>query len=141
MNDLGGFLNQAHQSSWPSLNALACAARAFAGIGHILLALITVSLITMPLTQHIWTWDRFLQGGQDFEFGVFFILINLCLVLLVAQHCRQSITMLVATWRRVSLIPQANPLARLRREGIASAFDGGLVLIPDLQLQSLPLLI
>src|SRR5947208_506603 len=31
-----------------------------------LLMLIAVSLLTSPFTQGVWTWDRFLHGGQDF---------------------------------------------------------------------------
>jgi hypothetical protein len=65
-------------------------------IGRLLLLTTFVSLTTMPLTQHIWTWDGFLHGGQDFESGVLVILTTLCLVLLLAQHGKQSINFLLA---------------------------------------------
>ena len=42
-------------------------------------------MVTSPLTQEVWTWDRFLHGGQDFESGVLLVLVSLCLVLLLAQ--------------------------------------------------------
>jgi hypothetical protein len=89
-------LNHTPNASLPDLNALICTARVCAGIGRFLLTLIAVSLITMPLTQYIWTWDHFLQGGQDFEFGVLTTLIALCLVLLLAHYFKQSVALLLA---------------------------------------------
>lgn len=91
-------MNHTPNASLPDLNALICTARVCAGIGRFLLTLIAVSLITMPLTQYIWTWDHFLQGGQDFEFGVLTTLIALCLVLLLAHHFKQSVALLLAAW-------------------------------------------
>jgi len=88
----------------PDFTAFICRAQVCAGIGRFLLMLIGVSLIVMPLTQHIWTWDRFLHGGQDFEFGVFAILTALCLVLLLAQHCKQSVNLLLGAWHRLSFL-------------------------------------
>lgn len=60
-----------------------------------LLLLVAVELITMPLTQHFWTWDGFLHGGPDFETGLFMIVVCMCLVLLRAQHGRQRIPLLL----------------------------------------------
>ena len=32
----------------------------------------------MPLTEHLWTWDKFLRGGPDLEFGLLGITSILC---------------------------------------------------------------
>jgi hypothetical protein len=70
-----------------------------------------VELLTMPIAQHCWTWDGFLQGGQDFELGLFIIVTCLCLVLLRAQHGRQSIRRLLA-FCRILLLPFQRRLGR-----------------------------
>lgn len=67
-----------------------------AGLSRFLLLMVAIELVTMPLTQQVWTWDRFLHGGQDFEFGLLTIVTCLCLGLLRAQHCRQGIKVLLA---------------------------------------------
>jgi hypothetical protein len=69
--------------------------RALVWIGRSLLILSAVSLITMPLTQRLWTWDHFLHGGQDFELTSLMILDVLCLVLVISQGCKGCIELLV----------------------------------------------
>lgn len=64
-------------------------------IGRALLILSAVTLITMPLTQHLWTWDHFLHGGQDFELTTLMILDVLCLVLVISLRCKRCIELLV----------------------------------------------
>jgi len=58
-----------------------------------------VSLGTMPVTQRIWTWDRFLHGGHDFELCALMALIFLSLVLVLSKHCRRCIELLFAQSR------------------------------------------
>jgi hypothetical protein len=94
-------LNHASSATRPGLNAFVLAARVYAFIGRLLLAATAVSLITMPLTQHVWTWDHFLRGGHDFEFGMLTILTTLSLVLLLAQLCKQSVGLLLAAFCRL----------------------------------------
>jgi hypothetical protein len=116
----------------PGLNALICTARVCARIGRFLLILIAVSLITMPLTQYIWTWDHFLQGGQDFEFGVLTILIALCLVLLLAHHFKQSVAELLAAWnlflyiydRVLDITTRSEAISAFRCEQLPSSILG-----------------
>jgi hypothetical protein len=67
-------------------------------MGRFLLTLVTISLLTMPVTQHLWNWDRFLHGGQDFESSVLMILMILCLALLLVQSCKRSVEWLLARW-------------------------------------------
>lgn len=82
----------------PNLNAVGCVARFYGWLGRLLLVLIAISFVTAPLTQRIWTWDRFLHGGHDFESGVLIILITLSLVLLLAQLCKGIVKLLLAAF-------------------------------------------
>lgn len=70
-------------------------------LGRLLLTLTAISLVTMPLTQHYWTWDRFLHGGQDFELGSLMVLSVLGLVLVLSKHGKQRMELLVSAWRFV----------------------------------------
>lgn len=81
----------------PSTNALETCAR----LSRLLLLLIAVELLTMPLTQHLWTWDGFLHGGPDFELGLFMIVVCVCLFLLRAQDGRQCLSLLFAICRQL----------------------------------------
>ena len=69
-------------------------ARLYANMGRLLLLLAALVLITLPVTQQIWTWDRFLHGGHDFETSVLLILITLCLVLVLVRCGNQCVTLL-----------------------------------------------
>ena len=126
-------------ASRPDLNAFAFTARVRTGIGRFLLMVTAVSLITMPLTQRIWTWDRFLHGGQDFEFGALAVLTTLCLVLLLAQDCKQSVDLLLATWHLFSFICDDRVLARITRSETISAFRSERASSPVLGMYNLPL--
>ena len=86
------------------LNACACAARVLARIGRSLLILVVASLLTMPVTQHLWTWDHFLRGGQDFELTALLVLSILCLVLVLSRHGKQCLDLLFANWSRLASI-------------------------------------
>jgi hypothetical protein len=50
----------------------------------------------MPVTQHLWAWDHFLHGGQDFELSTLVVLSFLCLVLVLSKHGEQCIDLLFA---------------------------------------------
>ncbi|HTF71063.1 MAG TPA: hypothetical protein VK638_51190, partial [Edaphobacter sp.] len=58
--------------------------------------LTTILLAVMPVTEHLWTWDKFLRGGTDFEFGLLGIASILCLVLVLSQHYKQVVQLLLA---------------------------------------------
>jgi len=73
------------------LNACACTARLLIWAGRYLLILSVLSLLTMPITEHYWTWDRFLQTGRDFELGTLLVLMLLCLVLVLSKQRKQCI--------------------------------------------------
>jgi hypothetical protein len=69
-------------------------AHLYAHMGRLLLVLATLVLIALPFTQQIWTWDRFLHGGHDFETGVLLILTTLCLVLVLVRCGHQCVNLL-----------------------------------------------
>jgi len=73
-------------------------ARACTGISFGLLILTAVSLVTSPFTQGVWTWDRFLHGGQDFESGVLLVLVSFCLLLVLAQLFKRAIDLALAAY-------------------------------------------
>jgi hypothetical protein len=92
--------------AWRRLNAGFNLAGVCACLSRLLLLLAAIEVVTMPLTQHLWTWDRFLHGGQDFELGMLMVVTCLCFVLLRAQHSRQRIGWLLAMGTYLLLIFQ-----------------------------------
>jgi hypothetical protein len=57
--------------------------------GRLLLLINVIVLIASGFTEHLWTWDRFLHGGQDFELSLLALLAFFCLILVLAQHFRR----------------------------------------------------
>lgn len=90
-------------------------------IGRFLLMLSAISLITAPLTQHLWTWDHFLHGGQDFELAVLMILTVLCMVLVISRHCKGCVDSLLAQLRVVERQPRQAALCGNRLQRIESS--------------------
>ena len=121
------------------LNACACAARVLARIGRSLLILVIVSLLTMPVTQHLWTWDRFLRGGQDFELTALLVLSIICLVLVLSKHGKQGIDSLFANWCRLALIFDYRRLVRTPARGAFLIQLAERVPSPDPAICNLPL--
>ena len=76
----------------------------FESMARLLLILAAVVMIALPFTQQVWTWDRFLHGGQDFETTVLLILTSLCLVLVMARACRQVIKLLLRPWSQLLVV-------------------------------------
>ena len=118
------FVNRTHSdvSAWSAHGAEI--------VSRLLLVLAALELISMPLTQHAWTWDHFLHGGMDFESSLLFLVVCLCLLLVLRHHCRQDENSDVPRWRLFlptfdTLIPAAMPRARvlltLHRERRASS--------------------
>lgn len=63
--------------------------------GRILLLITAVLLVVMPLTEHFFTFDRFLTGGtEDVELTLLAVLALCCLVLLLAQFRKQDLATL-----------------------------------------------
>jgi hypothetical protein len=64
-------------------------------LGRFLLFVAAIELLTMPVTQGLWTWDKFLHGGQDFELGLLAIITCLCLILLRTEQSKRSLDLLL----------------------------------------------
>jgi hypothetical protein len=79
----------------PQFNKLA---RAFTCISFGLLILTAMSLVTSPFTQGVWTWDRFLHGGQDFESGVLLVQVSFFLLLVLAQLFKRAVDLALAAY-------------------------------------------
>jgi len=108
----GELLDNTPNASWPDFNAPTRSAPVFARIGRALFILTAVSLMSMPLTEHLWTWDHFLQGGQDFEMSTILVLSFLCLVLVLSKHEKQGVDSLFATWCHLAFISHHHHFVR-----------------------------
>jgi hypothetical protein len=69
--------------------------KAWVRAGRTLVLLNIIVLILSAFTEHFWTWDRFLRGGQDFELSLLALLAFFCLILVLAQHFRRSVSELL----------------------------------------------
>src|SRR5665213_889671 len=114
-------LNHTSSASWPGFNASACPASVLAGIGRVLLILTAVLLMTMPVTERLWTWDHFLQGGKDFELGTILVLSFLCLVLVLSKHGKQCVDSLFANGCHLAFISNHSHFVRVTLAGAVSA--------------------
>jgi hypothetical protein len=123
----------------PNLNACSCTARVLAFVGWVLLIFTAISLCTMPVTQHLWTWDHFLHGGHDFELGMLMVLSLLSLVLVLAKSCKQCLHALLSAWH--SLAPRSRDRlpAAISFSGALSIFLVDPVTCPASGLCNLPL--
>jgi len=99
------------KTSQPDLNVFASVVRGPVAVGRFLLVVATISLLTMPLTQHFWTWDHFLRGGQDFESGMLVIVSILCLAVLLSQLCKKDVDLFFIVRRLLDSMRNPRELA------------------------------
>jgi hypothetical protein len=107
------------------LQACAEATRTLVWFGRFFLILSAVSLISMPLTQHLWTWDHFLHGGQDFELAALMVLTVVCLVLVNSQQCKGCVASMLARWYRVACKSRKRESAEIQLQRAASILRDG----------------
>jgi hypothetical protein len=114
-------------SAWARFTASLDVARFLLCLGRMLLLFTACELITMPVTQEFWTWDRVLHGGQDFELGLLVVITCLCLILLNAEQSKRTLGLLLAiesiflpVWRRAGMILSAISLFPDHRPKIPS---------------------
>jgi hypothetical protein len=93
----------------------------------------------MPVTQHLWTWDHFLHGGNDFELTTLLVLSFLGMVLVLSRHFRQSLDSLFAALRFLSFIFCARLQGRTSVDGAFSLFSTESLPNPPISIYSLPL--
>ena len=97
--------------------ALFAAARSAVCISRFLLLVIAVEAITMPVTQGLWSWDKFLHGGQDFELSFLMTITCLCLILLRVQDSERHPSLFGA------LLPGTRKRTVRRVSGISASFE------------------
>ena len=102
------------------LYALFVSVRSAVCLSRILILVVAIETLSMPFTQGLWSWDKFLHGGQDFELGLLIILTCLCLVLLRVQ---QSELCLRRGFVLRDLLPKA--LRRAASASLAFSFPTG----------------
>ena len=97
-------------------------------------------LVVMPFTEYYWHFDKFLQGGQDMEFGLLSIAAVFCLMLVLSQRRRQGVIFLLAMrrWLRNCFERTDHP-ARKRSWGIQEKLRSNLELHPSLASYNLPI--
>jgi hypothetical protein len=93
----------------------------------------------MPLTEHLWTWDKFLRGGPDFEFGLLGIASLLCLVLVLSQHYKLVINLLLTLRRLIGFALYLDDGPFWATPEIISSFRRGRTEAPALGTYNLPL--
>jgi hypothetical protein len=64
--------------------------------GRALILFTALLLIVMPWTEYFWHFDRFLRGGQDFEFGLLSLATLFALVLVLSQCRKRTTTFILA---------------------------------------------
>lgn len=69
--------------------------KAWLRAGWTLLIINLIVLIISCFTEHYWTWDHFLRGGQDFELSLLALLAFFCLILVFAQYFRRRVSELL----------------------------------------------
>jgi hypothetical protein len=132
-------LNYTPNASRPDLNAPVRPALVLARIGRVLLLLTAVSFMTMPITERLWTWDNFLQGGQDFEMSTILVLSFLCLVLVLSKHGKQCVDSLFADWCHQAFVSNHCHFVRVTLAGILWAYSNERVHSPVLSMNHPPL--
>jgi hypothetical protein len=133
-------LNSIYLTSRLHLETLADLSKAPVVIGRLLVALTTLLLTVMPLTEHLCTWDKFLRGGTDVEFGLLGIASILCLVLLLSQHYKQVINLLLALRLLVSFaLSLEHGSLGMTRLGVISEFHRYRADSPTFGIYNLPL--
>lgn len=108
-------------------------------MGRLLLIAMAISLITMPVTQHLWTWDHFLHGGSDFELTTLLVLSFLGMALVLSRHFKQSLDSLFAALRFLSFLFRDRMQSRLLVDGALSFFPTDRLPNPPISIYSLPL--
>jgi len=86
----------------------------------------------MPVTEYLWTFDKFLRGGQDCEFGLLALAAIFCLILLLSHQRREVLSLLLSLRHALSsLFKPVDPASTLASHLIAAMRS---CLLPDTSL-------
>jgi hypothetical protein len=68
----------------------------------------------MPVTEYLWSFDKFLRGGQDCEFGLLALAAIFCLILLLSHQRREVLSLLLSLRHALSsLFKPVDPASTL----------------------------
>ncbi len=93
----------------------------------------------MPVTQHLWTWDHILHGGNDFELTTLLLLSFLGMALVLSRHFKQSLDSLFAALRFLSYIFSARMQGKTSVDGAFSFSTAECLPNPPINTYSTPL--
>src|ERR1700761_5351945 len=112
--DREGFLKLTPITNGPVERTYSPASQTCVLLGQILVFLTALLVAVMPITEYLWTFDKFLRGGQDCEFGLLALAAIFCLILLLS-HQRREVLSLLLSLRHVlsSLFKPVDPASTL----------------------------
>ncbi len=96
---------------------------------RILMAMTFLVIALMPLTEYFWHFDGLLRGGQDFELSLLAILTFFCLIVVLFQHGKKDLELLISLRRWLAFV------FRYAEPAIPGEFRG---LISSLHAEPLP---
>ena len=114
--------------------------RACALLGRALILLTALLLAVMPWTEYFCDFDKFLRGGQDVELGLLAVATIFCLALVILQHARLGVALLLAYCPWLSfVIRRADPSVPGSITGLIAALHAAPLPSPMLGMLNLPL--
>ena len=131
--------------SIPKLNAHKGMSAVWTATSRLVLLFTSLVLLLMPLTEYLWHFDNFLMGGQDFEFGLLSFATILCLVMVMLQHGKSSVTLSLSLRKRLSIVCRRHDYAAHGSSahgplmGLVAALHAVAAQSPSLDHYSLPL--
>jgi len=109
---------------------------------RVALLLTAILVLVMPWTEYFWHFDKFLRGGQDFELGLLSVATFICLILVMLQHGKRGVTLILAsrTWICFVLRHRDDPVPGMLC-GLVADWHTIAVPSPALSRNTLPLLV
>jgi hypothetical protein len=93
----------------------------------------------MPITEYLLTFDKFLRGGQDCEFGLLALAAIFCLVLLLSHQRREGLSLLLSLQRILSSLFKPVDPASTSASHLIAAMRSRLLPDASLLIVNLPL--
>jgi hypothetical protein len=112
----------------------------WAAVSRVTLLFAALVVLVMPWTEYFWYFDKFLRGGQDFELGLLSAAAYIFLILLMLQHSRRGVTLILASRMWICFVSQpGDDLAPGMLCGLMSELHAIAVPSPALSRNTLPL--
>jgi hypothetical protein len=107
--------------------------------GRLLLLFTGLLLAVMPWTEYYWHFDRFLRGGEDFEFAILFVVSILSLAIVLSRCRRQTMAVIHAVRRWIAGVARNVTPPSRELQGWKPALFAALFPVPLLRIVNLPL--